>query len=43
MTPEGREAERLQAEVFGDIQQKVTARVAAGDATKDLSKSCVAK
>jgi hypothetical protein len=43
MTPEGREAERLQAEVFGEIQQKVTARVAAGNATKNLPKSFVAK
>lgn len=35
MTPERREAERLQAKAFGEIQQKVGARLAAEDLAKN--------
>ncbi|GAB7334598.1 hypothetical protein MBLNU13_g06569t2 [Cladosporium sp. NU13] len=37
MTPEMREADRLETEAFGAIQQKVNARLAVKDAAKDAS------
>ena len=43
MTPEMREADRLDAEIFGEIQQKVNARLAAKAATKDAAKGSGSK
>lgn len=43
MTPEMREADRLDAEIVGEIQQKVNARMAAKAAAKDAAKGSGSK
>lgn len=42
-TPEMREADRLDAEIFGEIQRNVNARMAAKAAAKNAAKGSVSK